>query len=573
MADFRLRASEHMRDELTLTQQRQIRRLYSNAAKEVGRQAEKIGSVPSDTLRQQYLRELQKQLNSNLTIIQGELDHTIRDNMAAQAEAVVNENRAWLASVGMPPGGAFSHVADDVVRSITTGQVYEGNWSLSSALWSNTNKAQKDIQSIIAQGVAQNKSAYDIAKDLEKYVDPSARKDWEWSKVYPGTSKVVDYNAQRLARTMVSHAYQQAFVQTTQKNPFVTKYRWDSSNSDRTCELCADRDGKLFEKDSLPMDHPNGMCTFVAIVDDMTDVANRLADWAQGKADPELDEWSKDLYGESLASNVYKSMSKDEYTEWQKENSTKNQINKQIESEFGVKLTPSGQVPWGEDVFFDSGPYKGMWLQDVVDKNTDLISTVERSYGCGYVQNADGSRAINAYWRTGSTQGSIYRKSEIEETSRALDTLISSTQIKEPVSVDRWAGVKSLETLGISVSGKEGRIGHAFVTEGFDPMSIADQIQQNLVGAIIEDKGYMSASMQSDLNVFRGSDIRYVVQVPSGTNAFVTENTRESEVVFGRGTKQEVLGAKVIESEAIDYEGNSNKRQVVEITVRILSEQ
>ena len=66
---------------------------------------------------------------------------------------------------------------------------------------------QGDIQYIVAQGIASQKSAFDIAKDLEKYVDPSAKKDWAWSKVYPGTKKVVDYNAQRLARTMVSHAY------------------------------------------------------------------------------------------------------------------------------------------------------------------------------------------------------------------------------------------------------------------------------------------------------------------------------------------------------------------------------
>jgi SPP1 gp7 family putative phage head morphogenesis protein len=167
---------------------------------------------------------------------------------------------------------------------------------LSRSIWNSTSKAKKDINTIIAEGIAQNKSTYDIAKDLEKYVNPSAKKDWAWSKVYPGTNKVVDYNAQRLARTMVSHAYQQAFVRVTKPNPFVTKYRWLASNSNRVCELCNSRDGVLFEKDDLPMDHPNGMCTFTAVIDQpMTDIADRIADWALGQPDSELDTFAQFL--------------------------------------------------------------------------------------------------------------------------------------------------------------------------------------------------------------------------------------------------------------------------------------
>lgn len=163
----------------------------------------------------------------------------------------------------------------------------------------HTKKAQQDINSIIAKGIAENKSSYDIAKDLEKYVNPSAKKDWDWSKVYPGTNKKVDYNAQRLARTMVSHAYQYSFVQTTKHNPFVEDYIWRSAGSERTCEICAERNGKHYAKDKLPLDHPNGLCTFIANTpDNMEDIADRLADWAHGKSDPELDEFVKSLYGD-----------------------------------------------------------------------------------------------------------------------------------------------------------------------------------------------------------------------------------------------------------------------------------
>lgn len=293
-----LQYSEERRIKLTKLQQRQIQRLYENAAKEVAKQAEKAPRVPSDALRKQYLNQLQKQLNERFEKIRTEIESTVKDNMKKTAEAVVGDNIDFLKKVGMPVEGAFSHVPDEVVRSVATGQLYEGRWSLSRAIWKNTKRTQKDVQSVIAQGIAQNKSAYDIAKDLEKYVDPSAKKGWDWSKVYPGTAKKVDYSAQRLARTMVSHAFQQSFVETTKKNPFVTKYQWVSSNSARVCPICADRDGQLYEKDDLPLDHPNGMCTFIAVIEDsMVTIADRIADWALGSSDPELDVFAHSLGG------------------------------------------------------------------------------------------------------------------------------------------------------------------------------------------------------------------------------------------------------------------------------------
>ena len=59
----------------------------------------------------------------------------------------------------------------------------------------------------------ENCSYYEIAKDLESYVRPNARLPWnlrmaDGKKIY---KKQIDYNAQRLARTLVQHGYQQSF--------------------------------------------------------------------------------------------------------------------------------------------------------------------------------------------------------------------------------------------------------------------------------------------------------------------------------------------------------------------------
>lgn len=291
-----LRAAESVRNNLTREQEQEIQRLYKRVSRRIGREASKMPNITSGNLRKLYLKSLQNKINKELKNMQPELNSIIKKNMLEAANAVIFCNLSFLVEVNMPVEGAFSHVARDVVESVVSGKLYKGDWSLSSSIWGHSKKTQKDIQSIIAEGIIQNKGAYDIAKDLERYVNPSARKPWDWGKVYPGVAKQVDYNAQRLARTMVSHAYQQSFVKTTQPNPFVTKYKWLASNSGRVCELCASRDGVLFNKNELPLDHPNGMCTFVAVMESsMVDIADRIADWVQGTDDPELDRYSEFL--------------------------------------------------------------------------------------------------------------------------------------------------------------------------------------------------------------------------------------------------------------------------------------
>lgn len=294
-----LKSAEEVRLNVSIKQQREIRTMYKRLAQQAQEQAEKLKSKDniSSVLRQEYLNKLANQLTDASDEVGQEIDRVIRSSMRTTAQGVVDAQRKFLSKIGMfDVEDAFSHVPNQIVTSIATGNIYDDNWSLSAAIWGMSKKTHKDIDKIIAEGVALNKSAYDIAKDLERYVNPAARKEWDWSKVYPGTNRVIDYNAQRLARTLVAHAYQQSLERTCEKNPFVTGYKWVSANSDRTCELCKERDGQIYEKGDLPLDHPNGLCTFIAVIpDSMTDISNRLADWAKGKSDSALDEFAKSL--------------------------------------------------------------------------------------------------------------------------------------------------------------------------------------------------------------------------------------------------------------------------------------
>lgn len=314
MAKINLQDGELARMQITKEQEVEISKLYHQTYLDLQKEMKGLsheGST-SESLRKTYLNKLVKQLKESYKSIGEGLEKQIQKGMLDTAQAVVDNNSDWLKKAGLKVEGAYSYVPKDIVSLLSSGKLYGEGWSLSKAIWGDSQKKAHDIDQVVAAGVAANKSAYEIAKDLEQYVNPNAKKEWDWSKVYPGTSKKVDYNAQRLARTMVSHAYQQSLLATTKHNPFVTGYRWRSAHVSRTCELCNERDGQVYSADDLPLDHPNGMCTFlVELSGSLTDVADRLGNWVNGAEDPELDNWYKSM-------NLPKSQTAPQFNDLQK---------------------------------------------------------------------------------------------------------------------------------------------------------------------------------------------------------------------------------------------------------------
>lgn len=286
------RDAEKARDSIMASQKKEIAELYEEWANEIGDRAKYYHrkTTSSSAVSEMQMKELKKMLRNTSREVSNEVYKKIKQNLYIVAGAVVRCNSKWLAEFGFSSKGlnaAFNHVPDDVVRRLITGQIYEGGWNLSKAIWSDNEATLKDIYKVMAKGVAENKPIYEITKELERYVQPGAKKDWnpliamkntmtgkiEYKRLY---KSVVDYNSQRLARTLVQHSYQQSFIATTKDNPFITEYVWHSNGS-RPCELCSARDGEHYKKDELPMDHPNGMCTMEPVVAE--DMIDQLANW------------------------------------------------------------------------------------------------------------------------------------------------------------------------------------------------------------------------------------------------------------------------------------------------------
>lgn len=306
MSELRFYNAERRRVAVTKRNKAKIRALYRAAAKDIQKELDHLNSLPalnvSGQMRTGYLRALQKRVNAALDNVDKDLSKIITDGMVYVAEGSVKDAQKFLSAVGMKITGAFSRVPQDVVAKVASGQVYESDWTLNKAIWGNSKKIHDDINKIVAKGIAQQKSAYDIGKDLEKYVTPGKAKPWDWGKVYPGTNKVIDYNAQRLSRTLVTHAYQQSLIDVSKNNPFLIGLKWESSNSSRVCEICQDRDGQIYPIDDVPLDHPNGMCTQIAVFNkDLDTIANELAEEAaEPLQSPEYQAWREYIKQKSL---------------------------------------------------------------------------------------------------------------------------------------------------------------------------------------------------------------------------------------------------------------------------------
>lgn len=310
MGEFRYKNAEQVRTTTTMQMQKEIKKMYEQLYKDV---TKKVGQMGNSNIQKQNLILLQRDIKNRIEQLNEDIKNGIIRSMNIVSNEVVKDTRTFLKQCGFKDEdihNAFSYVPDQVIRNIINGNIYQDGWTLSSAIWGYNKKTQDALNKIISIGTAQGKSALEIAKQLEQYVDPSARKSvktiqsWRYDKagnkikdsVYFGR---IDYNALRLARTLISHAYQQSFENVNRNDPFVVGYRWLTSNfHGRVCDICRGREGRIFKKNELPLDHPNGMCTFEAVIpDSMTDIAKKIGKWYQAPVGtyPDIDKYALDF--------------------------------------------------------------------------------------------------------------------------------------------------------------------------------------------------------------------------------------------------------------------------------------
>jgi hypothetical protein len=502
----RFSKSESARKAITKQQLKEINKLYQNVYKEMDQKQKDLANKTtySSGIQRLYLDQFKKDMQAELSRVNAQVKNILEDGSIKVAEAVVQENNELLKSMGLFVNGAFSYVPTNAVRAIINGSVYNGQWTLSKALWGSNQKNIKSIENIVAGGLAGNKSIKEISKDLMSYSKSGSAK----------------YNATRLARTMSNHAYQKAYQMTTEKNPFVEAYQWNNGTSN-TCPLCIDlatqdRFGLgngVFPKNEVPLDHPNGFCYITSIMSSRDDVDQALLDWINGTGDvgmnQQLDEFAKDM---GFMPQVVK--------------------NAVEQSAIGEQM-PFDKQEWLNKLNDNDLESMTHLMYDLIDNKLtkDEINAIFAYTGEDYSQ-------INSILREGIA-GSSYQK-VIDDIHNAL----TKASMPEDIVVLRTSKFDSFQAL--------------FGIDSPSQWRLAESGVEKYNGTVINDKGFMSTTINSE--AVADGNVNYYIKLPEGSNAMpiwgLSEYRDEREVLIDKDSKFIVEN---VESEHISgYQYNFN---------------
>lgn len=271
-------------------QERRIRKFYKDLYEEIQSEIKSLDANSSETDRR-YLNSLKNEIGVRINQITTQTDKLIRDGVTTTTERVLENNKVFLNNLGFSEYRVNPQLVSTMADYVISGKLYDGKWNLSSSIWGSSKRNLFDINKIVSRGILKGQSTYEIAKQLERYVNPNVL-----HPVMTGVYGEVDYNAQRLARTMVQHAYQEAFVASTIDNPFIEAYQWITSGMSNVCAVCIEREeadeyglgAGIYPKDALPLDHPNGNCTFDIVTSWNEDSAREAVfDWSFGELEDE----------------------------------------------------------------------------------------------------------------------------------------------------------------------------------------------------------------------------------------------------------------------------------------------
>lgn len=291
---------ERKRNLYTTTIDKAIMKLYKKVGEEYSKKIAANPNVDNNTLKEHeeyFKKEYEKVAKSLESTLKSKMKRMINDTVKAQENNINDLCKKYKLDFGTTFQDKFSKVNEDALRMLVSGKVYKDKVSLSGRIWNNKKKVDEHIAFLLAQ----KKHPMDIARELEQYVNPAARK-YTNAEGYKYTGRQVEYNALRLARTYINHAYQEAARDTSEANPFIKKLIWKSSHHKNMCGLCGSRDGKEYDPKDMPLDHPNGFCSFTYKTDSLEDTAEQLKKWMNGESNKDLDKWYKNNFGKNPSS-------------------------------------------------------------------------------------------------------------------------------------------------------------------------------------------------------------------------------------------------------------------------------
>lgn len=179
-------------------------------------------------------------------------------------------------------------------------------------------------------------------------------------------------------------------------------------------------------------------------------------------------------------------------------------------------------------------------------------SQVEKIYAnstrdTGYIATGN-SFDINKVFR--NREQNLLRELDLI-TSKTLDEVIKSN--KTPYNIKGFRKV--------NLDWVSNFIKNADIPKTYDSIQDVSDALNSIIGHKYEELGYSSISVNPNMNVFSNRRVQLDIEIPKGSNAYLTMNVQESELIMGRGTIFELKESSVIKD---DYE------EILKMTLRVI---
>ncbi|MCW6075482.1 exonuclease SbcC [Clostridium sporogenes] len=347
---------------LNKAQEKELLTIYQKLAKEL---SSEIASCRTSSSKQ-YLSGMEEIVQAYMNELNIKLSQTIKCNIQTSSQIASSTQLAYYESIGddVKLRSMFNksviNTSSNTVKKLVQGKYYEDGKTLDKRIWNVTKSNAKDIDTLIKVNVAKGANARNLAQQLERYINPTKRIEAKTLEV--GMNKSLAYQAQRLARTSITHAFAETTIENAKKNPFNKGIKWNLSASHSArmhgkTDECDDYDGKVFKPNEVPLQHPNCLCYFTEENEDINKVIKDLKAWNKGKSNPKLDKWYKDNnelniieYPKKKSKEIQWKDFKGNYTEFK----NKREIKKHLIDNYKIKFSDSTKYPINKDILQDS---------------------------------------------------------------------------------------------------------------------------------------------------------------------------------------------------------------------------
>jgi len=198
------------------------------------------------------------------------------------------------------------------------------------------------------------------------------------------------------------------------------------------------------------------------------------------------------------------------------------------------KVAGADKVKEASKVLEQDNEYKQLTMDNLVslqeNQNIDKLNEVKiMNNNSGYVATS------NSFYLNELLRGDYALTKKDKNTIEALDSLINTNKLKENILLHRNDGFGFIEA-----------------KFGFYPGSDSASEIINKIRATgiteLSDKGFYSTSAIKDNNVFKKRMVSLQIKAKKGTNAFITTNYDESEIILKRNQKFKILSIEEVNS-------------------------